>query len=83
MEQLLLCKQLTTEPTTEPTRETSKGRYTLHVILSTLPDRHRKSGLIKCGLSYHHFVYTIINDKSGNDVSKVITFRNYKNFNED
>ncbi len=41
MEQLFLCKQLITEPT----RETSKSRSTLDVILSTLPDSHRKSGV--------------------------------------
>ncbi len=79
MEQLFMCKQLVTEPT----RETSKSRSTLDVILSTLPHSHRKSGVVKCGLRDHHFIYTISNDKGGNDVSKVITFRNYKNFNED
>ncbi len=55
MEQLFSMTQIIKEPTCVNTSYT-----TLDVVLTTMPDKRIKTGVISCGLSDHHLVYTVI-----------------------
>ncbi len=46
-----------------------------------MPNKHIKTRVISCGLSYHHLVYTVIGSKVPDQPSRTITYRDYKNFN--
>ena len=79
LEQLFMCNQLITEAS----RETQSTKTILDVILSTVPDSHTKSGVLKCGLSDHNFVYTVIGGRHSESQTRIVTFRKYKDFDAD
>ena len=78
IQQLVCCSQLIRDKT----RVTTTTASTLDVILSTIPDKHVNTGVIKCGLIDHYFTYTVLAATASNECSKDIhvTFRNYSKF---
>ncbi len=77
MEQLFSMTQIIKEPA----RVTTTSSTTLDVVLTTMPDKHIKTGVISCGLSDHHLVYTVIGSKVPDQPPRTVTCRDYKNFN--
>ncbi len=55
---------------------------TLDLILTTVPDKHKFSGVIESGHSDHYFVYTILAKNLEKTPPKTIISRDYKHFNE-
>ncbi len=74
-----MCNQLITEAT----RETQSTKTILDVILSTVPDSHTKSGVLKCVLSDHNFVDTVMGGRHSENRTRIVTFRKYKDFDAD
>jgi hypothetical protein len=66
------------------TRVTPTNSTSIDVFLTTNPELHVKTELLKIGLSDHYMVYTIIDfkTKSKKVNHKYATFRSYKKFNE-
>ncbi len=63
MEQLFSMTQIIKEPT----RLTATSSTTIDVVLTTMPDKHIKTGVISCG---HHLVYIVIGKKSTRPAAK-------------
>ena len=66
----------------DKTRVTEKSQSTLDVILTTRPDLHVKSGVVKTTLSDHFLIYTELNvPKSAPDqIHNLVRYRDYKDF---
>ena len=65
----------------EPTRVTANSSSLIDVILSSLPDKHSVTNVLKTTLSDHYMVYTVINTKLRRKVDhREVTYRDYKNF---
>ncbi len=71
-----------TQLITKPARETTSTATTIDVILTSVPDKHMSSGVIKSVLRDHYFVYTIWVRKLKKNQPKTITCRDYKKFDE-
>lgn len=78
IELLLNCTQLIHEPT-RVTPETSR---TIDLIYTSLPERHAHSGVVKCTLSDHYLIYTIIDYRSklNKTGARSVTVRDFKKF---
>ena len=78
LELLLNCTQLIQEPT----RVTPTSSSTIDLIYSSMPERHLESGTIKCTMSDHYIVYTIVlcNVKRAKQAPKTVRVRDFKNF---
>ena len=74
-----------TQLITEKTRVTECSETLLDVILTTNPELHRVSGVVKKTLSDHYMIYTELTfpNKLINTTHNVITYRNFKDFKED
>jgi exonuclease III len=79
LENLFMLTQLITEPT----RVTLKKSSTLDIILTSMPNNHKITGVYKVSLSDHYMTYTIVSRKTGEHKHKSVKFRDYKNFNID
>ena len=68
---------------TEPTRVTSKTSTLLDVLLTSEPECHVKSGVLKTAISDHNLIYSVIDVHSdyNEQIHTEITFRDYRNFN--
>lgn len=79
IETLLNCKQLITEPT----RVTKNTSTLIDHIYSTMPEYHSYSGVIRCAISDHYMVYTILKShiKREKKTIKMVKVRDFKNFN--
>lgn len=80
MEELYCLQQLVTEPT----RTTLTSSTILDIILTSVRDKHTKTKVLKVSLSDHYPVFTILRWGSKGNLQrhKEITFRDYKNFDE-
>ena len=67
----------------EPTRITESSKTLIDVILNNNPRLFTKSGVFNPEISDHSLVYTQMVKNAIVYPSSVITFRSYKNFNED
>ena len=74
-----------TQLITEKTRVTECSETLLDVILTTNPELHRVSGVVKRTLSDHYMIYTELTfpKKLINTTHNVITFWNFKDFKKD
>ena len=79
MEDLFELKQLIQEPT----RVTLNTSSTIDLILTSMPEKHVKSGVTKITLSDHYMVNTTLKIQSESKLHREITFRDYKNFDVD
>ena len=73
---------LITQPTRIVTSGNKKTSTLIDVLLSNRPDLFKHSGIYHPSLSDHCLIYGILKDKVLSHRPKVITFRNYKNFDE-
>ena len=64
-----------------PTRVTPTTSTTLDVILTSIPDDHIKTSVIKVSLSDHYMISTEVKFMKSVQKHRTITFRNYKHFN--
>ena len=78
IELLLNCTQLIHEPT----RVTVNSKSTLDLIYTSIPERHTHTGVIKCSLSDHYMIYTVLtfSSKTKNAWARSITVRDFKKF---
>ena len=70
----------------EPTRKTPTTSTLLDVILTSVPDRHTKTKVIKTAFSDHYSLFTTIytgQRRQRNELHNLVKFRDYKNFNEE
>ena len=68
----------------EPTRKTPTTSTLLDVILTSVPDRHTKSKVIKTAFSDHYSLFTTIytgQRRQRNELHNLVQFRDYKHFN--
>ena len=69
----------------EPTRRTLTSSTLLDVILTSIPEKHSESRVLKTAFSDHYSLFTVIDatkSLSNNGGHKLIKFRDYKNFDE-
>ena len=70
-----------TQLVSEPTRETPSSVSLIDVILSTKPELHCRTNVLKFSMSDHYCVQTTLKNQTENNVEhKSLTFRNYKKF---
>ena len=70
-----------TQLVNEPTRETPTSVSLIDVILSTKPELHGVTDVLRVSMSDHYCVQTTFNKQVNNNVKhKSLTFRNYKKF---
>ena len=70
----------------EPTRKTPTTSTLLDVILTSVPDRHTKTKVIKTAFSDHYSLFTTIytdQRRQRNELHNLVKFRDYKNLNEE
>ena len=70
----------------EPTRKTPTTSTLLDVILTSVPDRHTKTKVIKTAFGDHYSLFTTIytgQRRQRNELHNLVKFRDYKNFNEE
>ena len=72
-----------TQLVSEPTRITTSSSTLIDVILTTIPESHVCTGVIKLTLSDHYLPYTILTCQAPKVPPKCITVRDFKNFNND
>ena len=66
----------------EHTRVTANSSSLIDVILSSLPDKHSITNVLKTTLSDHFMVYTVINTRIRSKVDhREVTYRDFKHFN--
>ncbi len=78
VENLLNVQQLVTEPT----RVTNRSSSTIDLILSSIPEKHVKTGVIRYTLSDHYMIYTVLEGKSARTEPRILTYRNYDKFDD-
>lgn len=64
-----------------PTRVTVNSSTTLDVILTSIPEFHKSSGVIPVTVSDHYLVYTDLIFNAPEQKHQSVRFRDYKNFN--
>ncbi len=69
-----------TQLVTDFTRVTVDSSTIIDLILSSIPNRHKSTGVIKTTISDHYMVYTILNDKVEKRKPKTIRYRCFKSF---
>ena len=67
----------------KPTRITDTSRTLIDVILTNKPEIFKESNVYDPGLSDHRMVYAVTRENAIHYPSKVISFRRFKNLNED
>jgi hypothetical protein len=79
IEELLNCTQLVHEPT----RVTANSSTTIDLIYSSIADKHKYTGVIKCTLSDHYLIYTTLEFGKSKEKAphKVVNTRSYTKFN--
>ena len=77
MSQLFGMSQLVTEPT----RVTMTSSSLIDVIMTTSPECHTYTGVMKLTLSDHFMPFTIIDGSTSKSPSRFVTIRDYKRFN--
>ena len=65
---------------TSPTRVTPTSSTTLDLILTSIPDDHVSTSVLKIALSDHYLVYSEMKFRKPDQKHKSIRFRNYKQF---
>ena len=68
-----------------PTRRTLTSSTILDVILTSIPEKHSESRVLKTAFNDHYSLFTVIDatkSLSNNGGHKLIKFRDYKNFDE-
>lgn len=74
---------LLTQLIEKPTRVTRKSSKLIDVILTSCPEKHKFSNVAQIALSDHFLVYTCVDLNVRSREHKVVSFRDYKNFNAD
>ena len=70
-----------TQLVNEPTRETLTSTSIIDVILTTTPDQHKSTNVLKVSMSDHYCIQTILQDTDYfNSPHNLITFKDYKCF---
>ena len=77
MSQLFGMSQLVTEPT----RVTMTSSSLIDVIMTTSPECHTHTGVMKLTLNDHFMPFTIIDGSTSKSPSRFVTIRDYKRFN--
>ena len=67
----------------KPTRTTETSQTLIDVILRNKPEIFKESDVYDPGLSDHAMVYAVTKENDIHHPSKVISFRSFKNLNED
>ena len=69
----------------EPTRATLKSSTLIDVILSSSPEEHITSGVLKTTFSDHYSIFTVlqVHKTTVNYNHKTVKFRDYKNFKDE
>ena len=67
----------------KPTRIKETSRTLIDVILNNKPEIFKESDVYEPGLSDHRIVYTVTRENAKHHPSKVISFRSFKNLNEE
>ena len=68
---------------TDPTRETVTSSTLIDVMFSNIPQLHVMSSVYKISVSDHYMIYTILKHNKKESSHREITFRNFKEFNND
>ena len=77
IEELFCMSQLVTEPT----RETLTSSTLIDVILTTIPEQHKSTSVVKVSMSDHYCVQTILRKNSTSKMChNLVTYKDYKKF---